>query len=80
MDNVIKVLCYVPTKYSEDDIKGIINYYSKLYQSSKNFDELYKTNISALNVQTPLILYKGKGVIEILIQKVSNYVNCFITS
>ena len=73
MDNVIKVLCYVPTKYSEDDIKGIINYYSKLYQSSKNFDELYKT-INTKIIEDPYYL-KYSNLILYLIGKFNNQLN-----
>lgn len=46
IDSVIKVLSYIPTNYSENQIKQMVEYFGIIYQNSTDLENFYK-NISA---------------------------------
>ena len=77
IDSVIKVLVYIPTNYSEQQIKQLLEYFGLIYQSSSSLENFYKNVSTSTKIKEEPYNSKYSHLILFLIGKFDNdYSNC----
>ena len=77
MDSVIKILSYVPTNYSEVQIKQMVEYFAIIYENSSDLETFYKNISISTKIKEPPYNSKYSHLILYLIGKFdSDYLSC----
>lgn len=69
IDSVIKILSYIPTNYSENQIKQMIEYFAIIYEASPNIEIFYKNIASSTKIRESPYNSKYSHLILFLIGK-----------
>ena len=72
IDSVVKVLSYIPTTYSENDIKELVEYFSMIYNSADNLEIFYNNVASSTKIVQEPYNSKYSHLILFLIGKFHN--------
>jgi hypothetical protein len=72
MDSVIKVISYIPTNITEDQIKEMLEYFGLIFQTSSSLEEFYKHVSSATKIKSFPYNTKYSQLILFLIGKFNN--------
>ena len=77
IDSVIKILSYIPTNYSENQIKQMVEYFAIIYETSPNLESFYKNIASSTKIKESPYNSKYSHLILFLIGKFdSDYLLC----
>ena len=72
IDSVIKTLSYVPTNYTQTQIKQIVEYFALIYEKSQNIENFYKNVKTSPKINEPPFNTKYSHLILFLIGKFDN--------
>jgi hypothetical protein len=72
IDSVVKILSYIPTNYSENEIKQMIEYFGIIYETSPDLETFYKNVASSTKIKEPPYNSKYSHLILFLIGKFDN--------
>ncbi len=75
IDSVVKVLAYIPTVYSESDIKELVEYFAMIYNSSENLDIFYENVAKSEKILQPPYNSQYAHLILFLIGKFDSDLN-----
>ena len=77
IDSVIKILSYIPTNYSEVEIKQMVEYFSMIYETSPDIETYYKNVSMSTKIKEEPYNSKYSHLLLFLIGKFDNdYANC----
>ncbi len=81
IDSVIKTLSYVPTNYTQSQIKQIVEYFASIYEKSPNIEKFYKNIKTSSEINELPFNTKYSHLILFLIGKFDNdYLNILETN
>ncbi len=75
IDSVVKVLSYIPTTYSEEQIKELVEYFSMIYNSSDSLENFYQNVAKSEKIMIAPYNTKYAHLILFLIGKFDSDIN-----